>query len=87
MATYRNRTTAVELIPAVGKQVLVDFESIQVLCLVTNAKSAWGDIRVEVQPLMGGTSKQWVSLGRVSGTAGLTIDRDRAAECLELMMN
>ena len=50
--------------PAIGQTVTVRFESIEVLCTVIDAKSAYGRVRYEVRPVSGSGS-QWVELDRV----------------------
>jgi len=52
--------------PSIGQTVLVRFESIAVKCTVTDAKSAYGRIRLEVRPVSG-TGSQWVELDRIAG--------------------
>lgn len=61
--------TANEMIPAVGMTVNVRFESLQVLCTITDVKMAYGRARVQIKPLAG-DGTQWVELSRVSLTHG-----------------
>jgi hypothetical protein len=50
--------------PAIGAEVSVSFESVRVLCRITDAKSAYGRARFLVAPLAGNGS-QWVELSRI----------------------
>lgn len=56
--------TANEMIPAVGRKVLVRFEDLEVLCIVRDVKTAWNRPRLRIEPVSG-TGSQWVELGRV----------------------
>lgn len=68
--------TAKAMLPAIGQQVNVRCEDLQILCTVTDVKSAYGVIRLQVQPVAG-TGSQWVQLERITLAAaapkGLTV--------------
>ena len=59
--------TAKQMIPAVGTVVMVRCENWQVPMMVTDAKSAWGKVRLQVTPA-NGTGSAWVELDRVIRT-------------------
>ena len=56
--------TAQKMIVAVGQIVNVRVESWTVPMRVVDAKSAWGNIRVEVEPL-NGSGRAWIELSRL----------------------
>jgi hypothetical protein len=56
--------TVQEMQPAIGAAVLVQFESLSVRCIVSDAKSAYGRVRIQVQP-ESGQGSQWVELSRI----------------------
>lgn len=56
--------TVRQLFPAIGTTVSVQFESIQVQCVVTDAKNAYGKVRLFVTPVAG-TGEQWIELERL----------------------
>lgn len=61
------RQTVQQLIPAIGQDVMVRFESIVVACKVVDAKNSWGKVRVQIVP-MSGTGTQWIELERIQAT-------------------
>lgn len=56
--------TVRDMQPAIGASVLVQFESLSVCCIVSDAKSAYGRVRIQVQP-QSGQGSQWVELSRI----------------------
>jgi hypothetical protein len=57
--------TAREMNPLIGTQVYLEAApGLQVLCEVTNAKTVFGDARVELAPVEGKGSA-WVNVSRV----------------------
>lgn len=56
--------TVREMVPAVGAQVFVQFEQVEVLCTVVDVKNTFNRVRLEVTPELGNGS-QWVELPRV----------------------
>lgn len=56
------RNTVRELLPAVGAEVLVRFEALQVWMRVLDAKCSYGNERILVTPL-NGRGEQWIELG------------------------
>lgn len=61
-----NPHTARQLAPAIGSTVTVRFESLQIRCLVLDAKNAYGNVRLQVMPVAG-EGEQWVDLSRLIG--------------------
>lgn len=59
------RHTVRELAPAIGARVHVRFESILVACTVRDAKSAWGKVRLLIEPVSG-DGFQWIELERLA---------------------
>ena len=59
------QNTVTQLLPAVGALVAVRMEDMVINCRVTDAKSAWGQVRLQVEPLAGSGS-QWVDISRVT---------------------
>ena len=57
--------TVTQLLPAVGALVAVRMEDMVINCRVTDAKSAWGQVRLQVEPLAGSGS-QWVDISRIT---------------------
>lgn len=58
------RTTA-ETMHAIGQMVNYRVGEMMVLVKVTDVKTAWGQTRVQITPLMG-TGSQWVNIESVS---------------------
>ncbi len=56
--------TANYMIPAVGQTVQVRAESWTIPMRVRDVKSAWGNIRLEVEPIHG-SGRAWIELSRV----------------------
>jgi hypothetical protein len=56
--------TAASMIVLVGTQQFIAYEEIHVLCNVLDSKYAWGELRLQIQPI-GGQGKQWVSANRI----------------------
>ena len=56
--------TASKMIVAVGQIVNVRVESWTIPMRVVDAKSAWGNIRVEVEPV-NGEGRAWIELSRI----------------------
>ena len=56
--------TATQMIPAVGRIVLVAFDTLNVACEVKDVKTAWGKPRLLVSPLKG-NGEQWIEMSRV----------------------
>uniref|UniRef100_A0A6H1Z6Y8 Uncharacterized protein n=1 Tax=viral metagenome TaxID=1070528 RepID=A0A6H1Z6Y8_9ZZZZ len=56
--------TAIQMIPAVGKQINVHVETWVIPMTVTDVKNSWGRVRLEVEPL-NGSGRQWIELTRV----------------------
>lgn len=56
--------TAKQMIPAVGSQVMVRFDSFGVPMWITDAKSAWGRVRLQVTPV-DGEGSAWIECDRV----------------------
>ncbi len=56
--------TAKQMIPAVGSQVLVRFDGFGVPMMITDAKSAYGRVRLQVAPI-GGQGEAWIECDRV----------------------
>jgi len=52
------------MIPAVGTEVLVRFEKIQIACAVRDVKMSYGVPRLLVAPAAG-QGEQWIELGRL----------------------
>lgn len=61
--------TATQMIPAVGTDCAVRFETIEIKCRVLDVKTAWGKVRLLITPFVG-RGEQWVELNRVT-----TVDR------------
>ena len=59
------QNTVTQLLPAVGALVAVRMEDMVINCRVTDAKSAWGQVRLQVEPLAGSGS-QWVDISRIT---------------------
>lgn len=58
--------TASEMIKAIGKQVMMKVEDLKVLVTIKDVKQAYGQVRVQVEPVQG-IGTQWVSVDRLSG--------------------
>ena len=56
--------TATQMLPAIGQTVMVSFESLNVACKVTDVKTAWNKVRLQVTPLTG-SGAQWVEMQRI----------------------
>jgi hypothetical protein len=56
--------TAAKMYPAIGQVVQVRVEAWTIPMKVIDAKSAYGNIRVEVEP-MNGQGRAWIELSRV----------------------
>ena len=56
--------TAAQMHPAIGQIVNVRTDNWIIPMKVIDAKSAWGNIRVEVEPL-NGTGRAWIELSRI----------------------
>lgn len=52
-----------------NKVVLVRFENLLVTCIITDAKLAYGRVRVLITPKTGDGS-QWIEVGRISEVIG-----------------
>lgn len=59
-----NPHTVRQLQPAVGATVQVRFEELLITCTVRDAKSAYGRVRLLVEPHQG-IGQQWVELSRL----------------------
>lgn len=57
--------TATEMIPAVGQAVLVNFDQIDVACIVRDAEMVYGRMRLRIEPLLG-TGSRWIETSRIS---------------------
>lgn len=57
--------TVAEMSKAIGMRVSVRMESIQVTCLITDAKMSYGELRLKIQPT-DGIGSQWISSARVT---------------------
>lgn len=57
--------TARQMYPAIGTLVAVRFESLEVNCYVTDVKSAYGEVRLKVKPVVG-AGDQWITMSRVN---------------------
>jgi hypothetical protein len=57
--------TAKYMNPAIGQTVLIRVEGWTIPVTVRDVKSAWGKIRLQVEPVMG-TGLQWVEMDRVA---------------------
>lgn len=55
--------TAQQMVPAVGKNVRLKFESLFIDCTVMDVKSSYGKVRIQVRPIAG-AGLQWVELSR-----------------------
>jgi hypothetical protein len=55
----------IDTTPEIGTQVYIAFESVRVLCIVKDSKTAYGRKRIQVQPV-NGTGLQWVALDRLN---------------------
>lgn len=60
--------TCIDMMPAIGAEVLVRCESLMITCTVKDVKNAWGKPRVLVVPTSGSGS-MWVEMPRVSPPA------------------
>ena len=56
--------TAAKMAVAIGQTVQVRVEAWTIPMKVIDAKSAWGNIRVEVEPL-DGQGRAWIELSRI----------------------
>ena len=56
--------TAKQMHPTIGQVIRVRFEQITVECAVSDVKSAWGKMRLQVEPVSG-EGEQWIELERV----------------------
>lgn len=56
--------TARELHPKIGSLVYLQASGLQVACIVSDAKRAYGHERLEVEPVAG-SGKRWVSADKV----------------------
>src|ERR1051326_690315 len=56
--------TAKQMIPAVGSKVLVRFDGFGIPMMITDAKSAWGRVRLQVTPV-DGEGSAWIECDRV----------------------
>lgn len=60
-----NKTlTALDMLPAIGTSVTVQFEQIQVNCTVTDVKVSYGRPRIQIKPVTG-QGTQWIELARI----------------------
>ena len=58
--------TAKEMSAAIGARVYLEpMPGLQVLCTVTNAKTAYGNRRLEIEPVSG-AGRVWVNASRVT---------------------
>jgi hypothetical protein len=69
--------TAKQMLPAIGQTVCVALESMHVLCIVVDVKSAWGKVRLLVKPVTG-TGEQWIEMARVWKPAGYSFSQEVA---------
>lgn len=60
--------TAKQMLPAIGQTVLLRCESLQVACTVVDVKQSYGQTRLEVMPVAGTATTQWVAMGRISAS-------------------
>jgi hypothetical protein len=56
--------TVKELSFAIGSQVLVRFESLEIQCIVADAKNSYGRERFLVRPVTG-NGEQWIEMSRL----------------------
>lgn len=63
--------TCKTMLPAIGANVSVRFESITVDCVVRDVKNSWGQPRLLVVPVSG-SGNQWVELPRIISNAKTT---------------
>ena len=56
--------TAKEMIPTIDQDVLVNFDQIDVACIVRDVKSSYGRVRLLVEPVAG-SGRQWVETSRL----------------------
>ena len=56
--------TAAKMVIAIGQIVQVRVESWTIPMRVVDAKSAWGNIRIEVEPI-NGEGRAWIELSRI----------------------
>lgn len=56
--------TTQQMLPAIGRKVVVRFEEIEVVCVVRDVKTAWNKARLLIEP-EAGSGRQWVEMGRV----------------------
>lgn len=56
---------AKELSELIGKRMLVTFGELSFECVVTDAKSAYGNIRLQVKPACG-TGETWILAARAT---------------------
>ena len=56
--------TAKYMSPAIGQQIIIHVESWMIPMIVKDVKSAWGKIRLQVEPVSG-QGLQWVEMDRV----------------------
>lgn len=56
--------TVKQMTPAMGQEINVHVETWVIPMRVTDVKSAWGRIRLEVEPVTG-QGRQWIELNRV----------------------
>lgn len=68
--TQSNVATANTMSIAIGRQVFVRCDSLQVRCEVLDARTVWGRADVLVKPVSG-LGEQWVSLERCKLVDGL----------------
>lgn len=57
-------TTARQMLPAIGARVYLQANSLLVACVVVDAKNAYGQARVQVEPVAG-KGRTWVNLSSV----------------------
>ncbi len=60
--------TTREMLPAIGQELLVTCESLQVRCRVLDVKTSYGRPRLLITPIAG-RGEQWVEMSRVQLTA------------------
>jgi hypothetical protein len=56
--------TANEMIPSVGQAVLVNFDQINIACIIRDVKTSYGRVRLLVEPISG-VGQQWVEISRL----------------------
>ena len=63
--------TAKQMHVAIGQQVNIKMESLQVTCEVKDVKNSYGRVRLLVFPLCG-SGEQWIEMSRVTSLTNLS---------------